>query len=170
MKPLVLALVLSVFDFSSLCLAEAKPAPYDAKFLDQFTEHHKDAIKMGEMALSKAENPEVKKMAQKMVSDQKEEIAQMQKWREQFYTSTPKDNSKLAKMDMSSLKEKSGKAFDLAFLDLMAKHHEQGISMAKSASDKLFNSQIKTFAQNAIMNQGKEVQDLSQMKKQEERK
>lgn len=114
--------------------------------------------------------PEVKKMAQKMVSDQKEEIAQMQKWREQFYTSTPKDNSKLAKMDMSSLKEKSGKAFDLAFLDLMAKHHEQGISMAKSASDKLFNSQIKTFAQNAIMNQGKEVQDLSQMKKQEERK
>ena len=70
-------------------------------------------------------------------------------------------------MDMMSLKEKSGTDFDLAFLDMMTKHHEQGINMAKSAADKLFNPQIKTFAQNAIMNQDRERQELEAMKKSE---
>lgn len=149
--------------------AKTKP-PADAGFLDQFTEHHKDAVKMGELALSKAANPEVKNMARRMISGQKEEIAQMKKWRERFFSSVPEAKSEMPKMDMASLKEKAGNEFDLAFLDLMVKHHEQGINMAKRASEKLFNPDIKAFAQSAIMNQDRERQDLSQMKKQEEKR
>lgn len=167
MNKFILALGISILSFPAFGVTEAKakPASYDAKFLDQFSEHHRDAIKMGEMALSKAENPEVKKMAKKMVSDQKEEVAQMTEWREQFFSSAPKSKSEMPKMDLTSLKSKTGKDFDLAFLDMMTKHHEQGISMAKGASDKLFNPQIKTFAQSAIMNQDRERQELDEMKK-----
>ncbi len=147
--------------------ASAKPASYDAKFLDQMSEHHQDAIKMAEMAESKAQNPEVKKVALRMAKDQKEEIAQMKNWREKFFNSAPKTKMTMPKMDMSTFKEKSGRDFDLAFLDMMAKHHEQGIEMAKSASDKLFNPQIKTFAQTVMLKQDSERSELQNMKKSE---
>lgn len=144
-----------------------KATQFDAKFLDQMTDHHKDAIKMGELAESKAQNPELKKMAEKMIADQKEEIDQMKNWRGQFYASAPVAKPMQPKMDMSALKNKSGRDFDMAFIDMMRMHHEQGIDMAKSASDKLFNAQVKTFAQNVVMKQSHERDELEQMKKME---
>lgn len=169
MKTYLMALGLTFLTFSGFTTnqAIAKPAPYDAKFLDQMSEHHKDAIQMGKMAESKAQNPEVKKMAQKIVKDQKDEIIQMKEWREKFFASTPKSKMAMPKMDMNALKKKTGRDFDLAFLDMMAKHHEQGINMAKSASDKLFNPQIKTFAQTVILKQDGERSEMESMKKSE---
>ena len=144
----------------------ASTVPYDAKFLDQFSEHHGDAIKMGEMATSKAANPEVKKIAEKMVSDQTEEIKKMKEWREKI-SSAPPIASSMPKMDMSSLNQKNGRDFDIAFLDMMAKHHQQGVSMAKEASAKLSNPEVKTFAKNAAEKQDHERQKLLKMKKSE---
>jgi uncharacterized protein (DUF305 family) len=146
---------------------ETKPkAPqFDAKFLDQMTDHHKDAIEMSELAELRARNPELKKMAERMVADQKEEIDQMKIWREQFFATAPKVRPAHAEMDMSALKGKSGREFDMAFIDLMAKHHEQGINMAKLASDRLFNTEVKSFAQNVIIKQSHERDELKQIKK-----
>jgi uncharacterized protein (DUF305 family) len=53
----------------------------------------------------------------------------------------------------------------LAFIDLISKHHEQGINMAKRASDQLFNIKLKAFAQNVILNQDRELGELEQLKK-----
>ncbi len=148
---------------------ESKPkvAQYDAKFLNQMTDHHKDAIKMGELAESRAQNPELKKMAEKMVADQKEEIDQMKTWREQFFATAPTTRPEMPKMDVRPLQKKSGRDFDMAFIDMMSKHHEQGINMAKNASDRLFNTQVKTFAQNVVMKQSHERDELQQIKKNE---
>jgi uncharacterized protein (DUF305 family) len=70
-------------------------------------------------------------------------------------------------MDLKELQEKSGKDFDVAFIDLMRKHHTQGISMAKRATDELFHSNIKDFVENAIHDQDRERQQLAQLKKEE---
>ena len=133
----------------------------DAQFLDKFTQHHKDGIKMAEMAIDKAENPELKKMAEKMVKDQTKEIDQMQKWRRDQYASVQETDSSVPKMDMTPLEKAEGAEFDRQFASMMAKHHEDGIAMAKAAAPKIENKQVKQFAQTAAKNQTKEKQMLS---------
>ncbi|OYZ23578.1 MAG: hypothetical protein B7Y39_04540 [Bdellovibrio sp. 28-41-41] len=162
---------LSIFSVNFVTIrAEAKqkmsPFPYDAKFLDQFSEHHSGAIEMGELASLKAENPEVKKMAAKMVSDQKGEIKKMKEWREKI-SSAPEVASSMQKIDMGDLSQKNGREFDFAFLDMMAKHHKQGVNMAKEASFKLSNPEVKAFAKTAAVKQEQERHQLLEMKKSE---
>ncbi|MFC7516677.1 DUF305 domain-containing protein [Herbaspirillum sp. GCM10030257] len=62
--------------------------PFDAMFLDMMTRHHQGAVKMAQSALTKAKHPEVKKTAQKVIDEQKKEIAQMSKWKKEWRLAT----------------------------------------------------------------------------------
>lgn len=137
-----------------------KGASHDPHFLDMMSEHHKDGIKMAEMAADKAQNKEIKAMAQKIAKDQKKELKQMQEWRQQKYSSAPKSEQMPSKMDMTKLENAKGSEFDKNFVMMMAKHHEEGIKMAEEAIPMLENGQIKQFAQNATKNQTKEMKQL----------
>lgn len=137
--------------------------PIDAKFLDQFSEHHMDAIKMAKIAEKKAENPELKKMAQKMVKDQSKEIDQMKSWRKEFFSSAPKTSLEMPKMDMKNLETSKGHAFDMAFSEMMAKHHQDGISMVEQMSPEMKNEKVKHFALQAAQKQGQEKDKLEAM-------
>lgn len=151
----------------SLCFGSAfaqGEVPVDAKFLDQFSEHHQEAIQMAEMAEDKAQNPELKKMAQKMLKEQKKEVDQMQSWRQKYYPNASKTPMTMPKMDMSQLEKAEGHEFDMAFADMMSKHHDQGIQMVQSVSDELSNPQVKKFAQQAAKKQEKDKQKLAKMK------
>lgn len=135
----------------------------DAKFLDQFSQHHSSAIKMAKMALEKAQNPEIKKMAQKTVKDQTKEIEQMQKWRDREYASVPKSDEKMPEMDMSRLETSTGNEFDVAFAEMMAKHHDDGIKMASAAAPSLDKKQVREFAEKSAKKQQVEKQKLTQI-------
>lgn len=54
---------------------------FDMMFLDMMTPHHQGAIVMAREALTKAEHPEIKKLAQQIIDAQEREIAQMNKWK-----------------------------------------------------------------------------------------
>lgn len=149
--------------FFGLAAFAQNTAPTDAKFLDQFSEHHKDAIEMAKMAEKKAENKDLKKMAQKMVKDQSKEIDQMKSWRQKYYPQAAKTESDMPKMDMSKLESSSGHEFDMAFSEMMAKHHQQGIDMVNGVSKELSNPEIKKFAQNAAKKQEDEKEKLEKM-------
>ena len=143
----------------------AKPSTSaDASFLDQFSEHHKGAIKMSKLAKSRAHDPELKRIAQKMISEQTEEIDQMASWRRQYFAGEPHAAHEMPKMDMSKLEKKKGRAFDREFIDMMSKHHEQGIEMAKKTEDKLFHPQVKTFARNAAAKQEQDRLKLTELR------
>ena len=120
--------------------AMEKGASHDPHFLDMMTEHHKDGIKMAEMASEKAESKEIKAMAQKIAKDQKKELKQMQEWRQQKYSSAPKTEQMPPKMDMSKLENSKGAEFDKNFAMMMTKHHEEGIKMAQEALPMLGDS------------------------------
>lgn len=57
---------------------------FDTMFLDMMSKHHQGAVKMAQSALKKAKRPEVKEMAQKVVDEQKKEIAQMARWKKEW--------------------------------------------------------------------------------------
>lgn len=162
-----ISLLLGTLAFSGASFSEThqhkhsmtKGAKHDPHFLDMMIEHHKDGIKMTEMAQKKAESKEIKELAQKIASDQKKELNQMQQWREK-YSSASQSDEMVPKMDMSELQNAEGKEFDKKFAEMMAKHHEDGIKMSQEAIPMLENKQIKQFAQNSVKNQTREVKQL----------
>ena len=64
----------------------ANRKPFDRAFIDAMIPHHKSAIEMAEVAYEKSENPQIKALAENIVSAQQEEIEQMKRWRQQWYS------------------------------------------------------------------------------------
>lgn len=56
----------------------------DMMFIDMMIPHHEGGLAMGQDALAKAEHPEIKELAQKMIEKQKKEIEQMQQWKKDW--------------------------------------------------------------------------------------
>ncbi len=63
----------------------ADKRPFDRAFIDDMTPHHRSAITMAEVVMKESDNPQVKEIAQDIVDAQRREIAQMERWREQWY-------------------------------------------------------------------------------------
>lgn len=61
---------------------------FDALFIEAMARHHRGAIKMAAAARGKAQHPEIKELAQDVVSEQKKEIAQMASWKKEWKLST----------------------------------------------------------------------------------
>ena len=69
----------------ALFAGRANAAPFDQQFIDSMTPHHQSALMMAQMAVTKAQLPEVKRLARGIISEQKREIAQMKAWRKAWY-------------------------------------------------------------------------------------
>ncbi|HWW75905.1 MAG TPA: DUF305 domain-containing protein [Pyrinomonadaceae bacterium] len=54
---------------------------FDLMFIDMMTPHHRGAVEMAREALTRAEHPEIKKLARQIIDAQEKEIAQMDKWK-----------------------------------------------------------------------------------------
>jgi uncharacterized protein (DUF305 family) len=52
----------------------------DVDFRTHMIPHHQGAVEMAKVALQHAQDPETKRMAQKIIDDQEKEIAEMQDW------------------------------------------------------------------------------------------
>jgi uncharacterized protein (DUF305 family) len=63
----------------------ADQEPFDRAFIDNMIPHHESAIEMANAALKESENPEIREIGRAIVDAQEKEIAQMQRWREEWY-------------------------------------------------------------------------------------
>lgn len=59
--------------------------PFDQRFSEAMIPHHEGALAMAEDALQKAEQPEIKELAQAIINAQETEIAQMRQWRQEWF-------------------------------------------------------------------------------------
>jgi uncharacterized protein (DUF305 family) len=64
----------------------ANKDPFDKAFIDAMIPHHQSAIDMAKIAYEKSENPRIKELAVNIVSAQQEEIEEMKRWRQQWYS------------------------------------------------------------------------------------
>lgn len=146
----------------------AASAPYDVQFIDTMTAHHQSAIDMAKLAVTNADNAELKKFAEQIIADQNKEIGQMKDWREKWFSGKPPAmNMEMLgmmdsmKMDMSKLSNSKGKAFDLAFVEMMTSHHNGAVTMAKEALTKAERPEIKALANTIIKAQEAEVKMMN---------
>lgn len=146
----------------------AAKAPYDIQFLDTMAEHHREGIKMFQMAVDKAESQKLRDKAQEMVDAQKKEIPELKSMRDDVKPNVPEAiNMKLSgmmMMDMGKLEPAAGKDFDHHFIDMTIKHHQGALEMAKSELKFGKNKQVKNKAQEIIDMQTKEIAEMKQMR------
>jgi uncharacterized protein (DUF305 family) len=59
--------------------------PFDHAFIDAMIPHHQSAIEAANAAGTRAQRPEIKQLAESIISDQQREITQMEQWRDAWY-------------------------------------------------------------------------------------
>ncbi len=65
-------------------LSAAKDKDFDVQFIEMMTPHHEGAITMSKEALTKAEHPEIKTLANQIIKAQEAEIKMMADWKSKW--------------------------------------------------------------------------------------
>ena len=151
---------------------------FDQMFINMMVPHHQAAVEMAKIAQQRAEHPEIKQMADAVISGQQEEITQMKDWKKQWNGSsdTPPMSAmpllgKMAGMDKAATTmnmqaevdqlKNAAEPFDLAFIDSMIPHHQSAIDAAKMALTQAQRPQTKDLAQKIIDAQQKEIDQMT---------
>lgn len=150
---------------------------FDQMFINMMVPHHQGAVEMAKIAQQRAQHPEIKQMADGIISGQQEEINQMKAWKQQWYGSS--DTPPMSAMPMVEAMPGMGSAghtmnmqadvdqlknakepFDLAFIDAMIPHHQSAIDAGKLALQQATHPEIKQLAQKIIDAQQKEIDQM----------
>lgn len=171
MKPLVapiLALMVAATGYAQMEHQHSATMNHDAMFVDAMTMHHEDGIRMAQMAVDKAESAELRAMAQKMIEDQRRDIERMEPLRPQGPKMPMEEMHKMPGMmpmsemaeDMARLDATTRHEFDVAFTEIMPKHHAGAIKMAQHQIEKGSVQGLKDIAREIVDKQSRENEQL----------
>jgi uncharacterized protein (DUF305 family) len=147
----------------------------DQHFITMMIPHHEDAIAMANMALTRAEHPEIKQLAKNIKTSQSQEIEQMRAWYKKWYgTDVPKvDGNNMGggmmhggkrgmmgnmRTDLAALSK--AKNFDQSFIEEMIPHHQMAVMMSQHLLSNAVHPEMKQLAQAIIQAQTKEINDM----------
>jgi uncharacterized protein (DUF305 family) len=126
--------------------------------------HHMGALQMAQVEIAQGTDTEIKQMAQKMINDQQNEIAELNTFLsghqahgggDAFYKEVigPMNNMKMETDHSGSI--------DRQFVQMMIPHHQGAIDMARAyIKAGAHEAKLKTMANNIIASQQKEIQQL----------
>ena len=155
--------------------AEAAPGDADVTFTQNMIPHHQQAIEMAKLVDNHTDRPELRKLADSIMRGQSQEITQLQEWlRSWDKPATPSEGhgghgdtempGMMSETDMRRLMEATGTEFDLAFVEMMAAHHQGAIDMAKTELKDGSLPEVTRLAQQIIDTQQNEIDLLQQWK------
>ena len=139
----------------------------DKAFIDAMVPHHEGAVEMAEVALEEAEHPEIRNVAEDIVSSQRAEIRMFGEIREREYGSAEStmemNEGDMRAMGMSDPEELAkADPFDKAFIDDMIPHHESAIAMAEVAREKTDDPEIRRIAEDIVTAQEREIAQMKE--------
>jgi uncharacterized protein (DUF305 family) len=116
----------------------------DVTFATQMIPHHQQAVQMAGMAGYQATTPEVKKLATAIKAAQDPEIKLMSGWLTSWGKPVPTPShggghggheqmaGMMTEEEMSTLGKAKGAMFDRMWIQMMIKHHQGAVTMAKA--------------------------------------
>jgi uncharacterized protein (DUF305 family) len=175
---LVLLAALAVLALAAGCGNDESSGPSsamgnttDLAFINDMTVHHQGAIDKAKLAQSKAEHPEIKQLADDIVSAQNGEISVMKTIRDDMHNMGEHGDAHMdldehaMGMDMDMTALENAKPFDKAFIDAMVPHHQGAITMAKKLLDKGEQPALRKMANDIISAQTDEIAQMRQWRK-----
>jgi uncharacterized protein (DUF305 family) len=161
---------------------DRRQAQLEQDFLMGMIPHHRGAIMMSRMALEKATKPELKELAQKVISAQEMEIQLMSNYLRDWYGMQPPAGDMMSpemmrEMDMpmmhgtmpsmeammrqmEGLRTKTGADFDIAYMSALAEHHAMASMMAASVLVGGYHGDLYKLAARIVKDQGEEIVQL----------
>jgi uncharacterized protein (DUF305 family) len=130
---------------------------------------------MAKLVDSHTDRPELHQLADSIVSSQGQEITQLQGWlRAWGKPMTPSEGhgghgdtempGMMSEADMGRLMEATGSEFDLAFVEMMATHHQGAIDMANTELKDGSLAEVTRLAEQIIDTQQEEIDQLQRWK------
>ena len=158
------------------------PDPVSARietdFLTGMIPHHRSAVAMAQMAMSKATKPDLRAFAQHIVDAQQTEVQKMTTWLRDWYgmdapsgmlmpmASTDMMDQMMhgampdMTQDMDMLAMKSGTDFDVAFLSMMTDHHGMVFAMTTPVFIGGHHADLYRLAADIVIGQGQEIRQM----------
>lgn len=105
----------------------------DAAFAASMTAHHMGGVELGQLAVDKAVDPEIKRIGQDIVDAQTSELELLESKLTELgaEASMPGPIEERDMMDMAALEAASVPEFDRLWLDVISAHHSAAIQMAE---------------------------------------
>jgi len=120
---------------------------HDREFVKKALEGSMAEVQLGQLALQKSNDEQVKQFAQKMVDDHGKMIDQMKPVAQQLGVTPPSSPSKSQMKTMDKLKSLSGDAFDQAYIKDMVKDHKEDDSEFQNEAGSTQNAQLREVVQ-----------------------
>lgn len=155
----------------------------DQRFIVMMIPHHDGAIAMAELALTRAQRPQITALAQRIKASQTAETAQMRRWYRQWYgADVPAWTAGVMGMGMGPGMGMSGRGmgwgmpgmtssldvlrtavdFDRAFIEQMIPHHRMGVMMASRAQWNTQHPQLRQLEAAMVRAQSQEIAQMEQ--------
>ena len=115
----------------------------DKEFVKKALEGNLAEVQMGQLALEKSNDDQVKQFAQRMVDDHGKMQEQLKPVAEQLGVKVPDGPSKGQMKNLDKMKALSGDAFDHAYIKDMVKDHKSDDSEFKQEAQSTQNPQLK---------------------------
>lgn len=145
----------------------------DITFATQMIPHHQQAVQMAGMAEYTATTPEVKKLATAIKAAQDPEIKTLSGWLTSWGKPVPTpshsghDMSAMPGMmtddEMSDLGNTQGPLFDRMWTEMMIKHHQGAITMAKTEQTSGKNADAVALAKKIETDQNREIATMRRL-------
>jgi putative membrane protein len=126
--------------------AAASPSSADTKFMKEAAEGGMAEVALGQLAMEKASNSEVKKFGQRMVDDHTQANNELKRLASEKNVDLPQDLNAKDKTTKASLEKLSGEQFDHAYMKDMVTDHKKDVSDFKRESTSAQDPAVKDFA------------------------
>ena len=107
-------------------------------------------VAMGQMALSKSQNPRIKAFGSMLVTDHTKANNELKALAANKNIAIPASLGEEEQKHVGSMKEKAGKDFDKDFMSMMVDDHKKDISEFEHAADKASDIDLKSFASSTL--------------------
>ncbi|WND36178.1 DUF305 domain-containing protein [Streptomyces sp. BB1-1-1] len=145
----------------------------DVAFAKGMIPHHRQAVEMADLAPDRARSAEVRKLASDIEKAQGPEIETLSGWLTSWGEEVPAEGAMdhsshgmggmMTAEEMNRLEDASGKAFDTTFMEMMIKHHEGAVEMAKTEQSDGAHGPAKKMAGEIITSQSAEIEQMNQL-------
>ena len=107
-------------------------------------------VELGKMAVSKAQNADVKAFAQKMIDDHSKAGEELKKLADQKKVKLPPDVLPAHKQLMDKLSKMSGADFDKQYVEAMVEAHDKDVTAFENVSKTAGDADVKAFAMKTL--------------------
>lgn len=154
----------------------------DAGFTRDMSAHHIQAVQMSETVQKRTRDPEIRNLAEGIILTQQREIGEMQGWLKVWglpyfgeqprmaWMGHPIKHGRMPGMassrELVELHNEPPKKMDVQFLQLMIRHHEGALPMARAIIKRGHCSYIRAFARGILVSQREEIWEMQGLMKQ----